>query len=59
MQINPKLANTYYNRGLLYINLKNNQLAIQDFQQAASIYKAENSTADYQDALARIKELQQ
>ena len=59
LQINPKAADTYYNRGLLYIKLKNNQLALKDFQQAASIYKQQQQTKDYQDALDQIKELQQ
>ena len=59
LAIDPKFTEIYYKRGLARAQLKDNQGARQDFQTAADLYKQQGKTGDYQEALARIKELQQ
>jgi tetratricopeptide (TPR) repeat protein len=59
ININPNYANAYYNRGLANSNLGDKFQAISDFQQAAKIYQQQSKNEDYQDALNRIRELQE
>jgi tetratricopeptide (TPR) repeat protein len=59
IKINPKDADAYYNRGVVRDELGDKQEAIDDFQQAAKLYQQQGKNQDYQDALNRIKELQQ
>ncbi|MHC0068213.1 caspase, EACC1-associated type [Nostoc sp. UIC 10890] len=59
IRINPNNANAFYNRGNTRSKLGEKQAAIQDFQKAAQLYQKQRKTKDYQDALSRIKKLQQ
>ena len=59
IKFNPNYANAYYNRGNARSALGDNFQAISDFQQAAKIYQQQDENEDYQDALNRIRELQQ
>jgi len=59
ININPNDAKAYYNRGLANSNLGDKFQAISDFQQAAKIYQQQSKNEDYQDALNRIRELQE
>jgi tetratricopeptide (TPR) repeat protein len=59
IKINPNYANAYYNRGNARSALGDNFQAISDFQQAAQLYQQQGNNEDYQDALNRIRELQQ
>ncbi|OBQ33400.1 MAG: hypothetical protein AN487_20465, partial [Anabaena sp. CRKS33] len=59
IKINPNLANAYYNRGNVRDDLGDKQGAIDDFQQAAKLYQQQGKDEDYQDALNRIRKLQQ
>ncbi|MFN7383050.1 MAG: tetratricopeptide repeat protein [Dolichospermum sp.] len=59
IKFNPNLALAYYNRGVVRYELGDKQGTIDDFQQAAKLYQQQGKNQDYQDALNRIKELQQ
>jgi tetratricopeptide (TPR) repeat protein len=59
LKIDPNLALAYYNRGNAYATLGDKFQAISDFQQAAKIYQQQGNNETYQDALNRIRELQQ
>jgi tetratricopeptide (TPR) repeat protein len=60
IKINPNFADAYYNRGGVRKELGNKPGAIvDDFQQAAKLYQQQGKNQDYQDALNRIRELQQ
>jgi tetratricopeptide (TPR) repeat protein len=59
IKINPNYAQAYYNRGNARSALGDNFQAISDFQQAAQLYQQQGNNEDYQDALNRIRELQQ
>ena len=59
IRINPNYADAYYNRGNARYDLGNKQGAISDFQQAAKLYQQQGKDEDYQDALNRIRKLQQ
>jgi tetratricopeptide (TPR) repeat protein len=59
IKINPKDADAYNNRGVVRYELGDKQGTIDDFQQAAKLYQQQGKNQDYQDALNRIKELQQ
>ncbi|MEH1820406.1 MAG: tetratricopeptide repeat protein [Nostoc sp.] len=59
IKINPNYANAYYNRGNSQSNLGNKQAAIEDFRKSADLYKQQGKESDYQDALKRIKQLEQ
>jgi tetratricopeptide (TPR) repeat protein len=59
LKINPNDAIAYYNRGNVYATLGDKFQAISDFQQAAKIYQQQDKNENYQDALNRIRELQQ
>lgn len=50
-------ANAYYNRALAHTALGKPEQALADFQKAAELYKKQGQTADYEDAMSRIKEL--
>ncbi|AFY58176.1 trypsin-like serine protease with C-terminal PDZ domain [Rivularia sp. PCC 7116] len=56
--IDAKFAKVYYQRGLTRIKLKDNQGARKDLQIAAELYNREGKKNEYQQALAKIKELQ-
>ena len=59
LKINPNYADAYYNRGNAYATLGDKFQAISDFQQAAKIYQQQGNNETYQDALNRIRKLQQ
>ena len=59
IKLKPDYALAYYNRGIARNALGDKQSAILDYQKAAELYKTQNKTQDYQDALNRIKKLQQ
>jgi tetratricopeptide (TPR) repeat protein len=59
IKIDPNYADAYYNRGNARSALGDNFQAISDFQQAAQLYQQQGNNEDYQDALNRIRELQQ
>jgi tetratricopeptide (TPR) repeat protein len=58
IKINPNHANAYYNRGNARSALENKQAAIEDYNQAANLYKQQGKESDYQDALNRAKKLE-
>jgi tetratricopeptide (TPR) repeat protein len=55
ISLNPKNSNAYYNRG----DLKKDDIqgAIQDFRQAARLYREQGQTQDLQDAIDRLRQL--
>ncbi|MFM6081185.1 MAG: tetratricopeptide repeat protein, partial [Dolichospermum sp.] len=59
IKINPNDAYAYYFRGIVRDDLGDKQGAIDDFQQAAKLYQQQGKNEDYQDALNRIRKLQQ
>ena len=59
IKINPNYADAYYNRGNVRNKLGDKPGAIDDFQQAAKLYQQQGKNEDYQDALNRIRKLQQ
>ena len=59
IKINPNFAHAYYNRGHVYASLEDKFQAISDFKQAAKLYQQQGENEDYQNALNRIRELQQ
>ncbi|MFM6097655.1 MAG: tetratricopeptide repeat protein [Dolichospermum sp.] len=59
IKINPNYAQAYYGRGFVRNELRDKQGAIDDFQQAAKLYQQQGKNEDYQDALNRIRKLQQ
>lgn len=59
IQIDPNYAEAYYYRGLSRSYLREKQAAIQDLKKAADLYKKQGNIKDSQDALEKIKELQQ
>lgn len=56
--IDTKLAKVYYQRGITKVKLQDNQGARKDLQIAAELYNREGNKNEYQQALAKIKELQ-
>ncbi|MFM8003689.1 MAG: pilus assembly protein PilF, partial [Dolichospermum sp.] len=59
IKINPNYAQAYYGRGFVRNELRDKPGAIDDFQQAAKLYQQQGKNEDYQDALNRIRKLQQ
>jgi tetratricopeptide (TPR) repeat protein len=59
IKFNPNDADAYNNRGYVRNELGDKQGAIDDFQQAAKLYQQQGKDEDYQDALNRIRKLQQ
>ena len=57
IQLNPNYANAYYNRGLAYQQLGENQRALADFREAARLYQQQGNTTGYQKANDRIRQL--
>jgi Trypsin-like peptidase domain/Tetratricopeptide repeat len=55
--INPKFADAYYRRGLRRKDLNNNAAAIQDFRQAAKLYRAQGNIKDLKITLKELREL--
>ena len=59
IQLNHNYTLAYYNRGVVRTDLGDKQGALKDFQHAANIYQQQGSTAEYQNVLTKIRELQQ
>ncbi|MEM6753448.1 MAG: tetratricopeptide repeat protein [Cyanobacteria bacterium P01_C01_bin.38] len=57
IELNSEYALAYYNRGLLRTDLGRVPTAIEDFQAASEIFLKTGEEKNYQDAMARIKEL--
>ena len=57
IRINPNSANAYYNRGLIKKERGEKQEALADFRKASELYQKQGNTEWYNNALARIKEL--
>jgi tetratricopeptide (TPR) repeat protein len=58
IELYPKSANAHYNRGnLKQYHLEDTQGAIDDFRQAAQLYRQQGKTSDLKDAINRLKEL--
>ncbi|MBD2212781.1 tetratricopeptide repeat protein [Nostoc linckia FACHB-104] len=58
ININPQYANALFNRGSFYSEKGEKQKAIQDLRQAAQLFKAQEDTAGYEQAMNLLKELQ-
>jgi serine/threonine protein kinase len=58
IELDPNNAAAYYNRGLIHQATGYVQEARSDFQQAANLHQQQGNTQYYQDALARLEELQ-
>ena len=58
LTFDPQYANAYYNRAGVRATEGDKAGAVADFRQAADLYEQQGKTADYQDTLKRIKELQ-
>ncbi|MGB8689603.1 MAG: tetratricopeptide repeat-containing serine protease family protein [Microcoleus sp.] len=58
LRINPNVAVIYYYRGIARSDLGDKQGAIQDYQKAADLYQQQGKKDDYQDALNRIRKLE-
>jgi tetratricopeptide (TPR) repeat protein len=58
LRINPNLALAYRNRGNVRNELGDKQGALSDYQKAADLYQQQGKKDDYQDALNRIRQLQ-
>jgi tetratricopeptide (TPR) repeat protein len=58
VRIDPQAANAYYNRGLVKKNKLNDRVgAIQDFQNAAAIYRQKGERYMFQDCVNKIQSL--
>lgn len=57
--IQPDLATAYGNRAITYLRMNNKEAALADFQKSAQLYKQQGNTERYQDALNKIKSIQQ
>jgi tetratricopeptide (TPR) repeat protein len=55
--LKPDYASSYYNRGIAKSNLGDRKNAIDDFNKAAELFKKQENTKDYQDALDRANKL--
>jgi S1-C subfamily serine protease len=58
IKLNPNFANAYFNRARTYSNLKDKQKAIADYQQAANLYQKQGRQDRYEQAMKRIKTLE-
>jgi tetratricopeptide (TPR) repeat protein len=58
LKINPNLASAYYNRGLAHTSIGDIPGALADYQMASDMYQQQGKKEEYQDAIARIRELQ-
>jgi tetratricopeptide (TPR) repeat protein len=56
--VDPQYASAYYNRGGVRATAGEKAGALADFRTAADLYQQQGQTADYQDALHRINEVQ-
>ena len=59
ININPKLAEPYYNRGNARLALGDKQGAISDLQQAANLFQQQGNLGAYQMTLENITKIQQ
>ncbi len=59
IRLNPNYDEAYYGRGNAHRQLGDKQRAIADFQKAADLFRQQARKDLYQDALNRIRELQQ
>ncbi len=53
--INPKLAEAYYNRGVVYTTTGNGQQSKQDLQTAAPLLRQQGRMADYEKAMQLLQ----
>jgi tetratricopeptide (TPR) repeat protein len=58
IQRDGNFAHAYYNRGLAHRSQGNNQKALEDFRKAAQLYQQQDERSSYQDAQAKIRELE-
>ena len=58
IQINPKYAKAYANRGIVMFKKGNKKKAILDLQKAAQLLKSQKNTAHYEEVINKIQELQ-
>lgn len=59
ISLDPSFARAYGNRGLVRANLGDQWGAIQDYQQAAKLFLAQGSTANYEMVLNYLEKIQQ
>jgi len=59
LKINPKLTRSYIERGVAYYELGNKQKAIQNLKTAAKLFAEQGDTANQQQILELLKQLQQ
>jgi tetratricopeptide (TPR) repeat protein len=58
LRYNENSGQAYYNRGLSKVELGDREGALADFRKAAELYRAQELTQYYQDALDRIADLE-
>jgi len=58
IELDPANANAYYSRGLHNRSLGETEAAIADFKKAADLYKQQGQTAQYEQALNQLSQLQ-
>ncbi|NET56716.1 MAG: tetratricopeptide repeat protein, partial [Symploca sp. SIO2E6] len=58
IKLNPNFSTAYYDRGLVYIKLRDRQAATSDFQKAAELFQQQGKPFFSQQALAKITYLQ-
>lgn len=59
IELNPGFADAYYNRALSHIRRQEFEEALADFRQAAELYQQLGRSDSHQDALQRIRELEE
>jgi len=57
IQLNPKNADAYFNRGFVNRERGEKQKALVDFQESARLYKLQGNTTWFNNAQKRIREL--
>ncbi|NEQ69427.1 MAG: tetratricopeptide repeat protein [Symploca sp. SIO2D2] len=58
-EIDADFVHAYHNRGEVYTELGDQQEAIRDFKKAAKFYAEQGDTANQQEVLELLKQLQQ
>lgn len=59
IQLRPDFAQAYYQRGDIYLRMKHQDVAIQDYQKAADLFLKQGKKEDYQRLIKRIQTLKQ
>lgn len=59
IRLSPRYAALYYNRGVSYQFLGNHELAHEDLEKAAQLYKEQGRMQDYQDTSKTLNEVKQ